>query len=137
MQDPRPVVADIDFIADAMRLLGYQAEVTALSGGGKGLRSLASGVPFTAFLFKNEGGNSPYLMLSVLLPGHQPPLADMNEWNNRFPLTRAALTREGEPMLTHAVLLTGIDTAHLKETLQWWDLLVRLFAQRILGHSEG
>ncbi|MDX2259198.1 MAG: YbjN domain-containing protein [Hyphomicrobiaceae bacterium] len=133
MQDPRPVVADIEFVADVLRLLGYQADVTTLSGGGQGLTSLASGVPFTAFLFKNDVGNSPYLMLSVLLPGHQPPLAQMNEWNNRFPMTRASLTREGEPMLTHAVLLTGIDTSHIRETMQWWDLLVRLFAQKILG----
>jgi len=135
MQDIRPVIADMDLIADMVRHLGYSAEVVALSNGGKGLHSMASGIPFTAFLFHNEQGKSPYLMMSALFPGQNPGLEKLNAWNNRFPLTRASMSRDGEAMLTHAVLLTGIDTAHLRETLSWWDLLLRVFAEELFAKS--
>ncbi|MDX2287679.1 MAG: YbjN domain-containing protein [Hyphomicrobiaceae bacterium] len=133
MQNSDPVVADMDFIAEAIRHLGYPAEVVALASGGKGVHSKANGIPFTAFMFRNDHGTSPYLMLSALFPGHPVSLEATNAWNTRFPLTRASLSRDGDAMLTHAVLLTGIDTSHLKETMIWWDLLMRVYAREVLA----
>ncbi|KUO67897.1 MAG: hypothetical protein APF80_02045 [Alphaproteobacteria bacterium BRH_c36] len=135
MQTSQALAADIDAIADHLRLLGLPIEVVDLSGGSKGIRATTSGIPFSAFLFKNDEQNSPYLMLSAMFPDRKVSLEWANAWNSRFPLTRATVASEGEPMLTQAIILTGIDTDHLKEVASWWDLLLRIFVEDILSVS--
>ena len=129
------VTADIDAIADLMRTLGLPAETTELDGGAKGIRATTSGVPFSAFLFKNEQQASPYLMLSAMFPGRRGTIEWANSWNNRFPLTRASVAADGDAMLTHSVILTGVDGQHIKEVLQWWDLLIRIFVEDLMKES--
>ncbi len=135
MQNAQPVAADIDEIAEHLRLLGLPIEVVDLAGGSKGIRATTSGVPFSAFLFKNEEQKSPYLMLSAMFPDRKVTTDWANTWNSRFPLTRASVGSAGEPMLTHSMILTGIDTDHLKEVASWWDLLLRIFVDEVLSAS--
>lgn len=133
MQNAQPVVAELESLADNLRSFGLPVEVTEPSPGSKGIRATTSGIPFSAFLFKNEDQDSPYLMLSALFPDRKASLDWTNSWNNRFPLTRASLTVDGEAMITHAVILTGINTDHLKETASWWDLLLRIFVEDLMS----
>lgn len=128
----QPVAADVGAIAESLRHLGLEVEVADLAGGAKGIRATTSGIPFSAFLFKNEEQKSPYIMLSAMFPDRKGSLEWANHWNNRFPLTRASLTAEGEAMITHSVILTGVDGSHLKEVISWWDLLLRLFVEDLM-----
>lgn len=132
MTTAQPVAAEIEAIGELFRHLGLPVEITDLSGGAKGLRATTSGVPFSVFLFKNEHQQSPYLMLSAMFPDRKVTLDWVNAWNNRFPLTRASVTSDGEAMLTHSVILTGIDADHVKEVTAWWDLLLRIFVEDLL-----
>ena len=133
MQNAQPVVAEIESLAENFRNIGLPVEVAGPGEGSKGIRATTSGIPFSAFLFKNEEQDSPYLMLSAMFPEHKASLDWANNWNNRFPLTRASLTEDGEAMITHAVILTGTNTDHLKETASWWDLLLRIFVEDLVS----
>lgn len=137
MPNAQPVAADIDEIAGLLRSLGLDIEVVELAGGSKGIRATTSGIPFSAFLFKNEEQKSPYLMLSAMFPDRKVNAEWANAWNGRFPLTRATVAAQGEPMLTHSMILTGIDTDHLREVASWWDLLLRIFVDEVLSASPA
>lgn len=130
-----PIAASIDAIADHLRHLGLPVEIDQLDGSARGIRATTSGIPFSVFLFKNEEQRSPYLMLSAMFPEKKAPVEWANHWNNRFPLTRASLTSDGEAMLTHAVILTGVDGNHLREVMSWWDLLLRIFVEDMMKMS--
>lgn len=135
MTTSQPLSPDIDQIAGHIGLLGLPIEVVDLSGGKKGIRATTSGIPFSAFLFTNEEQKSSYLMLSAMFPDRKVTSDWANVWNNRFPLTRASVAENGEPMLTHSMILTGVDTDHLKEVVSWWDLLLKIFVEEILAAS--
>lgn len=133
MSTDQTIAPEINAIAEQFRLLGLPVEVAELSGEAKGIRASTSGIPFSAFLFQNQEQQSPYVMLSCMLPGRKASLEWVNNWNNRFPLTRASLNDEGEAMLTQSVILTGINAAHLKEVVSWWDLLLRIFVEDLMA----
>jgi Putative bacterial sensory transduction regulator len=132
-----PVDAEIDDISEKLRLLGLKVEVAELADSTKGLQAVTSGIPFSAFLFKNEEQRSPYLMLSAMFPDQRKDSEWANQWNNRFPLTRASVASNGEPMLTHSIILTGISAEHLKEVVTWWDVLLRVFVEEILSGASS
>lgn len=135
MSNAQPLAADVDEITEHLGRLGLPVEVVDLSGGHKGIRATTSGIPFSAFLFKNDEQKSSYLMLSAMFPDRKVSTDWANVWNNRFPLTRASVTEDGEPMLTHSMILTGVNTDHLKEVVSWWDLLLKIFVEEILTAS--
>lgn len=137
MNQSAPVEAEIDDIAEKLRLLGLNVEVAQLAGSARGLQAVTSGIPFSAFLFKNEEQRSPYLMLSAMLPNQRKDSEWANQWNNRFPLTRASVATNGEPMLTHSIILTGINAEHLKEVFTWWDVLLRVFVEEVLSGASS
>ena len=132
MSNPEPVIADVDALAENLRHLGLPVELADLAGGNKGIRAATSGIPFSAFLFKNEEQKSPYLMLSAMFPDKKASFERANAWNNRFPLTRVSIADDGVAMLTHSVILTGTDTTHLREVTSWWDLLLRIFVEDLM-----
>lgn len=136
MQNAQPIAADIDAIAEQFRHLGMPVEVVELAGDSKGIRATTSGIPFSAFLFKNEEQKSPYLMLSAMFPDRKVSCEWANAWNSRFPLTRSVVAPDGEPMLSHSMILTGIDSDHFKEVASWWDLLLRIYVDEVLAASS-
>ena len=136
MQNAQPVTPDIDALADVIRSLGMPVEVVELSGGAKGIHATTGGIPFSAFVFLNEEQKSPYVMFSAMFPGRTANLDWANNWNNRFPMTRASIAAGGDPMLTHSVILTGINGEHLKETMSWWDLLLRVFVENLASETK-
>ncbi|MBU2582815.1 MAG: YbjN domain-containing protein [Alphaproteobacteria bacterium] len=136
MTNAQPLTADVGDIAGHLSLLGLPAEVVELDGGNRAIRATTSGIPFSGFLFRNEEQKSPYLMLSAMFPDRKVDAHWANAWNNRFPLTRASITAAGEPMLTHSMILTGIDTDHLKEAISWWDLLLRIFVEELIAATS-
>lgn len=136
MQNAQPVVAEIDKLAEQLRRLGLPVEVAEMTGGNSAIRASSSGIPFSAFLFKNEEQKSPYLMLSAMFPGRRITHEWANTWNNRFSIDPRSVTPEGEPMLTQSVILTGIDSNHLKEVVSWWDLLLRIFVEDVMSASH-
>ncbi|MEQ8824403.1 MAG: YbjN domain-containing protein [Filomicrobium sp.] len=133
MSNDQIIDAEIEGIAEYFRHLGLPVEVAELDGGAKGIRATSSGIPFSAFLFKNEDKQSPYLMLSCMFPDRKASLEWANNWNNRFPLTRASINSDGEAMLTHSLILTAVNGAHLKEVMSWWDLLLRIFVEDLMA----
>ena len=133
MSTDQMLATDINAIAECFQHLGLAVEIAEVSSNTKGIRATTSGIPFSAFLFQNTEQKSPYLMLSCMLPGRKASLEWVNNWNNRFPLTRASLNDEGEAMLTQSVILTGISAAHVKEVVSWWDLLLRIFVEDLLA----
>ena len=136
MLTAQPVVAEIEALAENLRNLGLYVEVAEPGEGSKSISATTSGIPFSAFLFKNEDQASPYLMLSAMFPDLRASIEWANNWNNRFPLTRASVTSDGEVMLTHSIILTGITTDHLKEAASWWDLFLRLFVEDLMSQKK-
>ncbi|MCH9808940.1 MAG: YbjN domain-containing protein [Alphaproteobacteria bacterium] len=131
MTNAQPLNPDIETIADTIRSFGISVEIVELDSGTKGLHASTSGIPFSAFLFRNDQQKSPYVMMSAMFPEGKASLEWVNHWNNRFPLTRASIAAGGEPMLTHSIILTGVAPEHLRETLSWWDLLLRNFVEQL------
>jgi hypothetical protein len=136
MQNTQPVTPDVEVLVDILRNFGLQADIVELAAGAKGIHATTSGIPFSAFVFKNEEQKSPYVMLSAMFPDHKASPEWANAWNNRFPLTRASIAADGEPMLTHSVILTGVNVDHLRETISWWDLLLRIFVENLVSETN-
>jgi Putative bacterial sensory transduction regulator len=137
-----PAVAKIEMITaqnpqsvvKALQDAGYRAEVTKDGDGDPLINSSTSGYNFGIYFFgceKNVSCTSIQFFAGFAKTGAD--LAKVNKWNNEKRFGRAALDKDGGPVIRMDVDLDfgGMSAPLFKDHLNFWDAVMSRFAEEM------
>lgn len=123
-------------IAAAIRDMGYRAEMTTDSKGKPKIASSAEGVNFSIYFYgcdeKNLGCDSIQLQAGFDFNKGLPDSV-ATDWNSRKRYAKAAMTKDGDPIIRFDVNLDkdGVSRSNFEDTFKIWSLLLVQFKQHI------
>ncbi|MFQ5439551.1 MAG: YbjN domain-containing protein [Paracoccaceae bacterium] len=122
-------------IAEALRDLGYRAQLKKDSVGDPMISSKAAGLNFSVFYYGcDDGDQCQSVQLSVMFDKEGvDSLPDLNDWNKRKRYAKAHFNDDGNIVLRYDINMSGegISRASFNEVFDLWERLLNDFKDHI------
>ncbi len=127
---------DVNSVAQALRGMGYQAEVTKDESGDPMIKSASSGTSFAIFFFGcTKNVDCRTIQFFAGFADKKPALSLINDWNANKRFGRAYLSDKGTARIEMDLDLDdgGLSTKLFEDNVEFWVLLMSRFEKHIDG----
>ena len=121
-------------VAEAIRSLGYSAQVGTDARGEPQIDSAMAGVNYSIYFYGCEGGRDcRWMQFSAGFDLAQPlTISSANDWNRRYLFGEATIDDDGDAYITYFFTTEGgISKTQFNDLMIWWETALGQFQDHI------